>query len=146
PGFGRPTVSLQSGNGATVVGSVRKTDLNLLPIVFALYDELNVSRAARVLGMSQPAVSMALRKMRAMFNDPLFIRAPGGVTPTSRAHALVRATRPLVQRLQEELLAEETFDPSQSTRTISIALSDVGEMVFLPRLLERLRPQAPQCT
>jgi DNA-binding transcriptional LysR family regulator len=124
---------------------VRKTDLNLLPIVFALYDELNVSRAARVLGMSQPAVSMALRKMRVMFNDPLFIRAPGGVTPTSRAHALVRASRPLVQRLQEELLTEETFEPGRSTRTIAIALSDVGEMVFLPKLLARLRTEAPQC-
>ena len=57
-------------------------DLNLLPIAFALYDELSVSRAARVLGMSQPAVSMALRRMREAFEDPLFIRVPSGITPT----------------------------------------------------------------
>jgi DNA-binding transcriptional LysR family regulator len=124
---------------------MRKPDLNLLPIAFALYDELSVSRAAQVLGMSQPAVSMALRKMRAIFNDPLFIRARGGVTPTPRAHALVQATRPLVDRLQEDLLTEEPFDPTLSTRTISIALSDVGEMVFLPKLLERFRKRAPRC-
>jgi DNA-binding transcriptional LysR family regulator len=124
---------------------MRKPDLNLLPIAFALYDELSVSRAAEVLGMSQPAVSMALRKMRAIFNDPLFIRARGGVTPTPRAHALVQATRPLVERLQEDLLTEEPFDPALSTRTISIALSDVGEMVFLPKLLERFRGRAPRC-
>jgi len=124
---------------------MQKSDLNLLPIAFALYDELNVSRAAQVLGMSQPAVSMALRKLRTIFNDPLFIRAPSGVTPTPRAHALVRSTRPLVERLQEDLLAEERFDPALSTRTISIALSDVGEMVFLPKLLERFRERAPQC-
>jgi len=125
---------------------MQKPDLNLLPIAFALYDELSVSRAAQVLGMSQPAVSMALRRMRAIFNDPLFIRASGGVTPTPRAHALVQATRPLVERLQEGLLTEEPFDPARSTRTISVALSDVGEMVFLPKLLERLRARAPRCT
>jgi DNA-binding transcriptional LysR family regulator len=124
---------------------MRKPDLNLLPIAFALYDELSVSRAAQVLGMSQPAVSMALRRMRAIFNDPLFIRASGGVTPTPRAHALVQATRPLVERLQEDLLTEEPFDPALSTRTIAIALSDVGEMVFLPKLLERFRERAPRC-
>jgi DNA-binding transcriptional LysR family regulator len=124
---------------------MRKPDLNLLPIAFALYDELNVSRAAQVLGMSQPAVSMALRKLRTIFNDPLFIRAPSGVIPTPRAHTLVRTARPLVERLQEDLLTEERFNPALSTRTISIALSDVGEMVFLPKLLERFRVRAPQC-
>lgn len=124
---------------------MRKPDLNLLPIALALYDELNVSRAARVLGMSQPAVSMALRRLRTMFNDPLFIRAPSGVTPTPRAHALVRDMRPLVERLQEDLLTQERFDPALSARPISIALSDVGELVFLPKLLERFRARAPQC-
>jgi DNA-binding transcriptional LysR family regulator len=124
---------------------MRKPDLNLLPIAFALYDELNVSRAAQLLGMSQPAVSMALRKLRTIFNDPLFVRAPTGVAPTPRAEALVRAARPLVERLQEDLLTQERFDPVVSTRTISIALSDVGEMVFLPKLLERFRERAPQC-
>jgi len=123
----------------------RRPDLNLLPIAFALYDELNVSRAAQVLGMSQPAVSMALRKLRTLFNDPLFVRAPTGVAPTPRAHALVRAARPLLERLREDLLTEESFDPALGTRTISIALSDVGEMVFLPKLLESIRAQAPQC-
>ena len=123
-----------------------KLDLNLLPIAFALYDELSVSRAAQKLGMRQPAVSRALHKLRTIFNDPLFIRAPTGVTPTPRAHALVRATRPLVERLREDLLTEVRFDPALTTRTISIALSDVGEMVFLPKLLERFRARAPQCT
>ena len=123
-----------------------KLDLNLLPIAFALYDELSVSRAAQKLSMSQPAVSRALHKLRTIFNDQLFIRAPTGVTPTPRAHTLVRVTRPLVERLREDLLTEERFNPALSTRTVSIALSDVGEMVFLPKLLERLRARAPQCT
>ena len=58
--------------------ATKSPDLNLLPIAFALYDELSVSRAARLLGMSQPAVSMALRRMREAFDDPLFIRVPIG--------------------------------------------------------------------
>jgi DNA-binding transcriptional LysR family regulator len=122
---------------------MNKVDLNLLPIALALYDELSVSRAARELGMSQPAVSMALRKMRVTFNDPLFVRAPRGVTPTPRAHALVAFARPLVAGLREGLLTEERFNPGVSTRPFTFALSDVGEMVFLPRILERLRAQAP---
>src|SRR5437762_13876022 len=109
---------------------LNKVDLNLLPIALALYDELNVSRAAQALGMSQPAVSMALGKMRATFNDPLFVRAPRGITPTPRAHALIAVARPLVSQLRQGLLAEETFNPGLSTRPFT--LSDVGEMAFLP--------------
>lgn len=120
-------------------------DLNLLPIAFALYDELSVSRAARLLGMSQPAVSMALRRMRETFDDPLFIRVPTGIAPTPRAHAIVRLARPLVQRLQENLLKGASFDPATSSRTITVALSDVGEMALLPRVLSQLRASAPNC-
>ena len=122
-----------------------KLNLNLLPIAFALYDERSVSSAAKALGMSQPAVSMALRKLRNHFNDPLFIRTSRGVQPTPRAHALVKASRPLVARLQEGLESEQTFDTARSTRAFTFSLSDVGEIVFLPRLIERLRVAAPHC-
>jgi len=122
----------------------KSPDLNLLPIAFALYDELSVSRAARLLGMSQPAVSMALRRMREAFDDPLFIRVPTGITPTPRAHAIVRLARPLVARLQTDLLKGETFDPATTTRSFTLALSDVGEMAFLPRVHLALRAHAPE--
>jgi DNA-binding transcriptional LysR family regulator len=122
---------------------MKSPDLNLLPIAFALYDQLSVSRAARLLGMSQPAVSMALRRMRAVFDDPLFIRVPTGITPTPRAHAIVRLARPLVERLQADLLKGETFEPATTTRAFTVALSDVGEMAFLPRVLSALRELAP---
>lgn len=123
-----------------------KVDLNLLPIALALYDERSVSRAAQRLGMSQPAVSMALRRLRGSFNDQLFVRAAAGVSPTPRAHALIEVARPLVTQLYERLLADDAFDPATTTRTFTFALSDVGEMVFLPRLLERLRANAPHAT
>jgi DNA-binding transcriptional LysR family regulator len=125
---------------------VNKVDLNLLPIAVALYDEQNVSRAAQRLGMSQPAVSMALRKLRAVFNDQLFVRAPSGIAPTPRAHALVTIARPLVIQLHEGLLAEDRFDPAVSDRAFTFALSDVGEMVFLPKLVERVRSKAPNAS
>ena len=122
---------------------MKPPDLNLLPIAFALYDELNVSRAAKVLGMSQPAVSMALRRLRETYNDPLFVRVPTGVAPTPRAHALVRTARPLIDQLQNSLRTAETFDPLISTRAFTLALSDVGEMAFLPRVAGVLRHAAP---
>ena len=103
-------------------------DLNLLPIAFALYDELSVSRAARLLGMCQPAVSMALRRMRETFDDPLFIRVPGGIAPTPHAHAIIEAARAPIARLQQDLLKGQPFDPLISTRAFTLALSDVGEM------------------
>jgi DNA-binding transcriptional LysR family regulator len=124
---------------------MKSPDLNLLPIAFVLYDELSVSRAARLLGMSQPAVSMALRRMREAFDDPLFIRVPSGVTPTPRAHAIIRLARPLIERLETDLLKADSFEPATATRAFTLALSDVGEMSFLPRLLEPMRREAPHC-
>lgn len=120
-------------------------DLNLLPIVVALYDELSVSRAARQLGMSQPAVSKALRRLRETFDDALFVRGPSGIVPTPRAHAIVRTARPHLQHLREDLLKGERFDPATSTRPIVLGLSDIAEMAFLPSILDYLRLHAPKC-
>jgi DNA-binding transcriptional LysR family regulator len=123
----------------------RHPDLNLLPIAVALYDELSVSRAARRLGMSQPAVSKALRRLREAFDDDLFVRSPSGIVPTPRAHAIIRAARPHLQHLQEDLLRGERFDPAVSTRPITLAMSDIAEMAFFPAVLEHLRIHAPKC-
>ena len=120
-------------------------DLNLLPIVVALYDELSVSRAARQLAMSQPAVSKALRRLRETFDDALFVRGTSGIVPTPRAHAIVRTARPHLQHLREDLLKGERFDPATSTRPIVLGLSDIAEMAFLPSILDYLRVQAPKC-
>jgi DNA-binding transcriptional LysR family regulator len=125
--------------------TTKTPDLNLLPIAIALYDELSVSRAARVLRMSQPAVSKALRRLRETFDDPLFIRGPSGIVPTPRAHTIVRAARPPLQHLQEDLLKGEQFDPATSTRPVVLGLSDIAEMAFLPSILEHLRLHAPRC-
>lgn len=120
-------------------------DLNLLPILIALYDELSVSGAGNQLGMSQPSVSKALRRMREAFGDQLFVRGPHGLVPTPRAHAIVRAARPHLKQLANELLAEETFEPERSTRPITLAISDIAEMAFFPSIIVHFRRHAPHC-
>jgi DNA-binding transcriptional LysR family regulator len=125
--------------------SVSPIDLNLLPIMVALYDERSVSSAGRRLGMSQPSVSKALRRLRDTFEDPLFVRAPGGLVPTPRAHEIVRTARPNLKRLQEGLLEGERFDPATTTRAITLAISDIAEMAFYPSIIEHFRRHAPRC-
>jgi DNA-binding transcriptional LysR family regulator len=123
----------------------KSPDLNLLYIAVALYDELSVSHAARHLGMSQPAVSKALRRLRETFDDPLFVRSPRGIMPTPRAHAIVRAARPHLLHLHEDLLKGERFDPASSTRPFTVAVSDVAEVAFFPSIVEHFRTHAPKC-
>ncbi|HEX7983181.1 MAG TPA: LysR family transcriptional regulator [Duganella sp.] len=118
-------------------------DLNLLPVALAIHEERSVSGAARKLGMSQPAVSVALNKLRKALGDPLFIRTAHGMEPTPRALALVSPTRDILQRLETGVLASVQFDPAITERKFTVALSDIGEMTFLPRLLDRLRRDAP---
>jgi DNA-binding transcriptional LysR family regulator len=118
-------------------------DLNLLPVALAIHEERSVSGAARKLGMSQPAVSVALNKLRKALGDPLFIRTAHGMEPTPRALSLVSPTRDILQRLETGVLASVQFDPAITERKFTVALSDIGEMTFLPRLLDRLRRDAP---
>jgi len=125
--------------------SQKSPDLNLLRIALALYDELSVSRAARHLGMSQPAVSKALRRLRETFDDPLFVRSPRGIVPTPRAHSIVDAARPHLQQLQEDLLKGDRFDAASSTRPFTLAVSDVAEMAFFPSIVEHFHTHAPKC-
>ena len=121
-------------------------DLNLLPVVLAIAEERSVSRAAERLGWSQPKVSLALAKLRAALGDPLFIRSSHGMAPTPRALALVAPTRDVLARIKNEVLAATAFDPATTTRRFSFALSDIGEMTFLPKLLAYLQEHAPGAT
>lgn len=120
-----------------------RLDLNLLPIAIALYEERGVSRTATRLGMSQPAVSAALARLRKAFDDPLFVRTARGMEPTPRAQALIAPARDVLSRVERDVLSGLAFDPATANTTLTFALSDVGEMVFLPRILERLQNLAP---
>ncbi|CAM2153411.1 LysR family transcriptional regulator, mexEF-oprN operon transcriptional activator [Pararobbsia alpina] len=118
-------------------------DLNLIPYLVAMDEKRSVSRAARLLGVSQPRVSSALGRLREYFNDPLFVRTARGMQPTPRAEALVPAAREALERIQKGMVETQQFDPATTSDMFSIALSDVGEIVFLPRLLRAFAELAP---
>ena len=122
----------------------RRFDLNLLAIAVALDDERSVSAAARKLGMSQPAVSAALGRLRATFADPLFIRIGNQMAPTPRADEIVVHARDVLARVDDRVLYGRAFEPNSGELEITIALSDVGEMVFLPRILLRVKALSPR--
>lgn len=117
-------------------------DLNLLTVAVALHDCGSVTKAAESLSMSQPAVSMALNRLRTAIGDPLFVRGATGMTPTPRASRLVASVRPLIAQVRAGLRDEE-FDAASTRTTFTFAMSDVGEMVFLPPLLSRIQQLAP---
>lgn len=121
-------------------------DLNLLRVAVAVYDERSVTRAAGRLNMSQPSVSGALKRLRSSLADPLFLKTGTAMAPTPRANRLVAEARDILARVDEKLLVEATFDPRAGPFSVSVALSDVGEMVFLPPLLQRLKALAPHAS
>jgi DNA-binding transcriptional LysR family regulator len=113
-------------------GDNMKIDLNLMSTFAAVYRERSVGRAAEVLNLSQPAVSGSLARLRHLVGDPLFTRTHAGMIPTVRADELY-------DPVQRALEANRRFDPSASTRIFRMALSEIGQILFLPALSERLR-------
>lgn len=118
-------------------------DLNLLYVLVALNERRSVSGAARKLHRSQPAISVALGKLRDFFGDPLFVRSGNGMEPTPRATTLIESARGVLERIDFDIVAEPPFDPGRSSRSVTLVLSDVGEVVLLPPLLRRLRQLMP---
>jgi DNA-binding transcriptional LysR family regulator len=104
--------------------------------------ERSVTRAGRLIGLSQPAMSHALNRLRHMLGDELFVRTPDGMTPTPRAEAIAE---PLRNALSEMQLALEplTFDPQASDRTFTLGLNNFGAVVLAPPLVEATYGAAP---
>ncbi len=121
-----------------------RLDLNLLVAFDALLAEGSVSRAAGRVGVSQPSMSHALGRLRKLFGDELFVRAPDGVRPTPRALALAGPIRVGLSALQGTLLQEQGFDPAEAERTFLLGMPDSIEVVLLPRLLAHLEAEAPK--
>jgi DNA-binding transcriptional LysR family regulator len=122
---------------------IRDLDLNLLRVFDAVYRQNSVSRAAETLGLSQPAVSQALTRLRLLLKDALFSRAAGGVRPTAAAETLAHSVQQAMLLLEAGLQAAASFDPKAARRTFRIHMSDIGEAEFLPGLMRRVRAQAP---
>jgi DNA-binding transcriptional LysR family regulator len=125
---------------------VSKLDLNLLVVFHHLLLHKRVSAVAPMLGMSQPAVSSALGRLRASLGDELFLRTQGGMEPTPYALQLAEPVAVALDGLQQALNVRAAFDPASSTRSFTIAMTDVGEMYFLPVLIDALASSAPGVT
>jgi len=118
-------------------------DLNLMLLFHRLMQERRVASVAEQMNMSQPGVSNALAKLRRLLGDPLFVRGPGGVVPTPFALRLGEPVAQALATLHGALNPLTGFDPLRATRTMTIGMTDIGEVVFLPALLERLSRVAP---
>ncbi len=119
-------------------------DLNLLVAFEAVYEARHVGRAAAGLHLTSSAVSHALGRLRALFDDPLFVRTPRGVVPSARALALAPAIAEVLARVRGLLGMLEPFDPARSARRFRLGLPDATAAVLLPRLMAALRREAPR--
>jgi DNA-binding transcriptional LysR family regulator len=122
--------------------NIRDIDLNLLIALDVLLDERNVTRAAERLSYSQPAVSGMLKRLRAVFGDPLFVRTQRGLSPTPRALELAGPVKSALAEL-DAVFAPPVFDPKKASTVFSIAATDYAQHAVLAPMVARLRHEAP---
>src|SRR5687767_8093046 len=122
---------------ATMAGmsriDVRKLDLNLLKVFEALLEERSVTAAGARLGLAQSSISHALRRLRAALGDPLFVKSTHGMHPTAYALKLAAPISQALGSLQAALEDSASFDPATSTRVFNLVMTDIVELMFLPR-------------
>lgn len=123
--------------------NIQDIDLNLLRAFDAVLQDKSVTGAAARLGLTQPAVSNALARLRALFGDPLFVRTPAGMDATAFARELGEPVRQALSLLESALAHGPGFDPAASTRAFRFYMSDLGQVEFLPPLVERVQRVAP---
>lgn len=131
--------------GPINMGDIRILDLNLLRALDMLLEEGSVTRAAERLGVTQPAVSNMLTRLRENFGDPLLVRTQRGMTPTTRALDLVAPLKRILCEIGT-LCQPDAFDPVAASFTVSIAATDYALQVILLPLIARLRQEAPGIT
>lgn len=123
-----------------------KLDLDWLGVFVEVYKTQSVSRAAQTLGMEQASASIALNKLRRHFDDPLFCRTSAGMEPTPRAQTIYPDLLEALVRLEKARGAISGFLPQQATREFRIGMTDISEIVLLPRLINHLQKTAPGVT
>jgi DNA-binding transcriptional LysR family regulator len=123
--------------------SIESLDLNLLLVFDALLRTRSVTLAAEQTGMGQSGMSGALKRLRVALDDPLFVKTGGGMTPTTLALQLAGPIQAGLSQIRDALGSREAFDAATCTRRFVIYLSDTGQLVFLPPLMEAVRQRAP---
>lgn len=123
--------------------NIADLDLNVLVVFAAMLQHQSVTRAGQALNLSQPAMSAALAKMRVQLGDPLFVRTGHGMRPTPRALQLAEPVHKLLDIVRLDVLQQPPFDPSTARRIFTIITPDIGETVFLPKMLAYAQQHAP---
>ncbi len=123
--------------------NVMGTDLNLLKALHAIGAERHLTRAGARIGLTQPAMSHALRRLRLQFQDELFVRTGDGMVPTARATELLRSVHEVLEQMERALTREHGFDPAKARQTFRIGMNDYGAPSLVPRLIAVIRQQAP---
>lgn len=123
--------------------NIHRIDLNLLVYLDVLLREKNVTKAADQLGITQPAMSNSLRRLRDLFNDPLLIRTSQGMTPTERAQELQPQVREILSQVEQAVQPAAEFKLEESDRVFRIMASDYAESTLIPALLDAVRDTAP---
>jgi DNA-binding transcriptional LysR family regulator len=126
--------------------NLKSIDLNLLVYLDVLLHKRSVTRAAESLGISQPAMSNGLQRLRKLFSDPLLVRTSNGMSPTERAEQLQPLVREIIASVERAVEADKGFDASSADRVFRLSISDYGESTLLPHLLRRMRREAPNVT
>ena len=124
--------------------NLKHTDLNLFIAFDVIYTEKNLTKAGQVLGITQPAVSNALSRLRELFGDDLFIRTSKGMVPTPVANQIIKDVRSALSLIQNTISETEKFDPSIAEMTFKISIGDSSEYRLLPLLIKELAEIAPK--
>ena len=126
--------------------NLNQIDLNLLVYLEVLLRERNVTQAANQLGLSQPAMSNGLRRLRALFDDPLLVRTSEGMTPTERALELEPLVKDILLGVDRAMQPATEFEPRAAQMVVRIMASDYAESTLFPAVLTELRDNAPDIT
>ena len=122
-----------------------KIDLHLIRVLHTVLTERSVSRAAMRLGMYQPAVSAALKRLRELSGDPLLVRSGATMVPTDAALRMIEPSASILRAAESMFSDARGFDPSSAENTFRIAASDYLDPLFLPQLVARIKAEAPLC-
>lgn len=123
--------------------NLRNVDLNLLVILDALLDERHVTRAALRIGLTQPSVSNALNRLRAVFGDELLVRTPSGMEPTPRALQLQRPMRRVLREIEKIVEEDSDFVPATAQNLFRLRMGDLHNVFFLPPIIAEMERTAP---
>ncbi|MBI2724769.1 MAG: LysR family transcriptional regulator [Polaromonas sp.] len=123
--------------------NINTVDLNLFLVFQAIYATRSVTLAGDRLGMSQSAVSNALKRLRERFDDPLFVRTPNGMVPSAVAAKLIEPVEEGLAKLNQAIDQSRRFDPATSNQLFRIAVNDIGQLVLMPPLLAKAQELAP---